>query len=150
MVRAQMFSFNISNKIFTWFILLFALVSFYDTLWDLLVWLLHSVAVLLHTLFEFTEHALDILIEHLFHTDPRTTEIIVFYLMLAIVGGIVLKLLLALPQWYSRSFELLANAWRDEKEQALAHWQNKSSIEKVKSGSILMASTVIAVLWVFN
>lgn len=150
MVRAQMFSFNISNKIFTWFILLFALVSFYDTLWDLLVWLLHTIAVLLHTLFEFTEHALDIVIGRIFHTDPRTTQIIVFYLMLAIGGGIILRLLIALPQWYSRLFELLVNAWRHEKETVLAYWQNKSSIEKMKSGSILMASTVIAVLWVFS
>jgi len=150
MVRAQMFSINISKRIITWFVLLFALVSFYDTLFDLLVWLFHTVAVLLHTLFEFTEHALDMLIEHLFHTDPRTTEIIVFYLMLAIVGGIIFRLLHALPRWYSRSFESLVNVWNHEKEKALAYWQNQSSIEKFKSGSIFMASIILAVLWVFN
>jgi hypothetical protein len=116
----------------------------------LLLWLLHSMLAILHTLFEFTEHALDILIEQLFHTDPRTTEIIVFYLMVGIVGSIIFSLLKALPRWYSQFFEMLDNIWNQEKVKAITYWQHQSAIEKVKSGTILMASLIIAVLWVFN
>jgi hypothetical protein len=145
-----MFSINIFEKIITWFVLLIALLSFYDTLLDLLLWLVHSIVALLHTLFEFSEHALDILIEHLFQTDPRTTEVIVFYLMLTISGSITFRLLKTLTRWYSRFVGTLVSKWHHEKENALTYWQNQSSIEKFKLGSIFMASTAIMFLWIFN
>lgn len=52
---------------------------------DLTVWLDHTIFVLLHALFEFIEVTLDDIVEHLFHTDRHTTQIIVFYLIWAIV-----------------------------------------------------------------
>ncbi|ESS70128.1 hypothetical protein MGMO_125c00020 [Methyloglobulus morosus KoM1] len=145
-----MFLINNVEKIITWFVLLFALLSFYDTLLDLLLWLLHSIVVLLHTLFEFTEHALDLLIEHIFHTGPRTTEITVFYLMLTIYGSIAFRLLKTLTRWYSRFVGALVSKWHHEKENALTYWQNQPSIEKFKFGSIFMASTAIMFLWIFS
>lgn len=52
---------------------------------DLTVWLGHTIFVLLHALFELIEVTLDDIVEHLFHTDRHTTQIIVFYLIWAIV-----------------------------------------------------------------
>lgn len=62
--------------------------TFFDTIWDLFLSLLHSLALLSHYLFELCEHSLDLLVEHIFHTSPKETEIIVFYIMASI--GIVL------------------------------------------------------------
>jgi hypothetical protein len=145
-----MLSINNPKKIITLFMLIFAGLSLYDTLVDIVLWLLHSMFALFHALFEFSEHVLDILIEHLFHTDSRTTEIIVFYLMLSIGGGAAIKLMQALPLWYGKLIEQQINFWCQEKAKALSYWQNQSLIEKIKWGSVFMASTTIMVLWVFN
>ncbi|MDT8405638.1 MAG: hypothetical protein RQ715_00120 [Methylococcales bacterium] len=44
---------------------------------------LHAIVWLGHTLYEGIEYGLDILIHHLFGFDRRTTQLIVFYLMLS-------------------------------------------------------------------
>jgi hypothetical protein len=105
---------------------------------------------LLHTLFEFSEHALDLLIEHLFHTTPRTTEIIVFYIMLSIVGFTAFKLMQALPSWYSRLIEQMVNFWDQEKAKALTHWESQFFIEKINWRLVSIAGIACIVLLIFS
>jgi hypothetical protein len=137
-------------KIIMRFILVFVVLIFYDILWDLLLTLLHSLLMFLHFLFEFCEHALDVLIEHLFHTDPRTTEIIVFYMMAFAIGCIVFKLIKAVPDWCCKSCERLINYWHHEKKMALVKWQNQPLIEKFKWGSVFITSSVFMIVWALN
>jgi uncharacterized membrane protein YidH (DUF202 family) len=132
------------------FVIVFAVLIFYDTVWDTVLTLSHSFLMLLHYLFEFCEHTLDLFIEHLFHTDPRTTEIIVFYIMAFIIGCLVLLLIMALPNWYCKACERLMNYWQEEKTKAVEKWQNQPLIEKIKWGSALIAGSVVMIFWVLN
>jgi hypothetical protein len=68
-------SINNPKKIITPVILILGVVLFYDTLIDVLLWLIHTIFELIHTLFEIFEQMLDLIIEHLFHTDLHATQI---------------------------------------------------------------------------
>ncbi|NOT11493.1 MAG: hypothetical protein HOP23_06650 [Methylococcaceae bacterium] len=121
-----------------------------DTLVDLVVWLFHTLFILMHTLIEFSEHALDILIEHLFHTDPRTTEIIVFYIMLLAGVGVTLKLMWVLSHWFSTFIEQQIDFWHQEKNKMISTWQAHSVIKKLKCSACLTISLFICILWLLN
>jgi hypothetical protein len=150
MVRSHIVSTNIPKKVVIWVSLLFVFLSFYDSLLDLSLWLLHSIAVLLHAMFEFSEHALDLIIEHIFHTDPRTTEIIVFYLMLSVGVGAAIKLIKVVKIECDRVIEQQINYWHEEKTKAFDFWQQQSFIEKLKLASILMTISSLVFLWLFS
>lgn len=116
---------------------------FYDVLWDIGLSVMHSLAMLLHFLFEFCEHALDAFIEHVFHTDPRTTEIIVFYIMLGVIAAISLKLILAIPYWYCCCCESLKAYWFRKKLELVSLWQVQPITQKIKWGSVFFTSSVL-------
>jgi hypothetical protein len=90
------------------------------------------------------------LIEHLFHTSPRTTEIIVFYIMLSLGGGAGFKLIQVLSLWYSKFIKLQIDFWSYEKTKALIYWQNQSLIEKIKWVFLIMTGTFLLGLWAFT
>lgn len=58
-----------------------------DVILGVLLELAHLMFELVHFLFEVFESALDHLVEHLLHTEPKETQIIVFYLILAMGLG---------------------------------------------------------------
>ncbi len=130
-------------KIIVRFVLIFAVLFLYDTVLDLLLTLLHSLFVVVHITFEFCEHWLDVLIEYLFHTSPRSTEIIVFYIMASIISIIAFKIITALPDFYCQSSERLRNYWYQQKIKATSTWQNQSLKEKVKWGSFFITSSIV-------
>lgn len=142
---------SINNpKIIIRFALLLALLIFYDFFLDLLLSLLHSLVMLLHYLFEFCEHTLDHFIGHIFHTDPRTTEIIVFYVMAFAIGFIVFRVIMALPEWYRNICDRLTDYWHQEKTKALSNWRKQPFVKKIQWGSVFLTSSVFMVLWVFS
>jgi hypothetical protein len=142
---------SINNpKIIIKLALMLVALSLYDTLWDMLLSLLHSLLEIFHILFEFCEHTLERGIEYLFHTTPRTAEIIVFYIMLAIGAYAAFKLMQALPDWYGKLTKQLIGCWYQEKAKVLSYWQNQSVSEKIKWGSVFMTGVLVMILWLIN
>jgi hypothetical protein len=131
-------------------VLILVALALYDTLWDLFLSLLHFVLGTLHILFEFCEHTLERLIEHLFHTDPRAAEIIVFYIMLTIGAYVAFKLMQALPHWYGKLAEQLADYWHQEKTKTVSTWQNQSVSKKIQWGSVVITSALVIVMWLIS
>jgi hypothetical protein len=138
---------NLTSTIKTKSIILFVIgvgfIVFFDVFLSLLIALPHSFLMLLHYMFEFCEHTLDMLIEHLFHTDPHTTEIIVFYIMALIIGCILIKLIMVLPDLCCKTYGWLSNYCENKKAKVLNEWRNQPPIEKIKWGSVFMTSTIV-------
>lgn len=91
--------------------MLFSVLLMPDLVFDLLTQLMHG-------FFELLEYSLDLLIEHVFHTDRHTTQVIVFYILIAAVGLVVYELARYVPSWHrsvkiagSRQFKLLKIEW---------------------------------------
>lgn len=99
---------------------------------DTAIWLIHNIVTLLHTLFELFESMLDEIIEQLFHTDRHTTQVIVFYLMWAMILYPVYRLSI---YWKKRIAELkqtISYWWTDKKNQAKTQWQQQLLVNKFK------------------
>jgi hypothetical protein len=95
-------------------------ITLYDTVFHLLL-------ELLHVSFELFEQTLDLIVEHTFHTDRRETQIIVFYIMLAMAccGMYKLyKLMQALPHWCHECRERFAVGWRSLRQEISAYWRD--------------------------
>ena len=120
-------------------VLISLLIFFSDQIPDFLVWLYHSLLELAHTLFELIEETLDILIEILFGTDLHETQIIVFYIMLAIAFWALYKLIRAVPCWYHNLAHYIANAYSEQKEAIISDWQLLTLSEKIKWIALIMA-----------
>lgn len=117
----------------------------FDTAFELLL-------ELTHVSFELVEHWLDMLIEHVFHTNLHDTQIIVFYLMWAMVGYPLYrlyKLLRTLPRRYCEFKENLVAAWLQLKIEILAYWQDLPATGKTKWIMGFLASITCMILWVF-
>lgn len=123
---------------------------FYDVLLDWLLALPHAVFMVLHYLFETCEQLLDWIIEHLFHTSPRTTEIIVFYILVGGNSTIAFLLLRALPGWYCNSCERLTRYWQQKIDKALTLWQQQAVLIKIKWYSLLMVSSFFMLFLAFS
>lgn len=95
------------------------------TLWELL---LH----LLHILFEAIESGLDRLIEHLFHTDTRTTQLIVFYVLLLMGCGLLYGFVKLLIPLFRRYKNYCVSLWQEERDAISVYWLNLSLINKLK------------------
>lgn len=128
-------------------VLVISVLFFYDTFWDLFLSLLHHLFGMLHLMFEFCEHTLERLIEHLFHVDPRTAEVMVFYVMLSIGAYAVFKLIQRLPRWYNVLVHWFAAFWQQEKDKTLEHWQAQPVKGKIQWGAIFMTAVLVMILW---
>jgi hypothetical protein len=131
-------------------VLILSVLLFYDTLWDWFLSLLHHLFGMLHLVFEFCEHTLEGLIEHLFHVDPRTAEVMVFYVMLSIGAYVAYMFLRKLSAWYTALVEQVSACWQQEKADALGHWQAQSVKGKIQWGAVFMVALLVMVLWLSN
>ena len=86
---------NIHQKITMTVIAMLVILSMYDVMF-------HLFLGIFHILFESAEWVLDHLIEHFFETGMRETQIIVFYVLMAVLGSSIYKLYRQLPDWRDR------------------------------------------------
>lgn len=100
---------------------------------------LHSLFGLLHVLFEWTEASLDFMIELMFDTSLHTTQVIVFYIIIAVIFYGFYRLWKALPDFCRRQKINLRNFLSDEIEAILDYWQ-ESTANKAK---LLGAASVL-------
>jgi hypothetical protein len=97
---------------------------------DLAVWLVHALFELLHVLFELLEGMLDEVVEHVFHTDRHTTQIIVFYLILAMALYLAYRLYRYCKRRVIELKEAIPCWCKDKKEHIESNWQQQSIIKK--------------------
>jgi hypothetical protein len=100
------------------------LVGFYDVI-------LGSVFEFCHLIIEVVEIALDRLIEYIFHTDPRQTELIVFYILLSIGSVLIYWVWKLLVQILSGVGQNLKMDWTELKDTVIEDWQSLSMMNRV-------------------
>ena len=120
---------NIHQKISLAMATTILMISMYDAVFHLLLWLLHIV-------FESAEFVLDHLIDYVFEIGNRETEIVVFYIMIAVIGGGCYRFYRSLPRWYENFKHFLS----EEKTETLNQWRSLSVQGKVVWWSFFMAA----------
>lgn len=102
----------------------------YDLTIDIVFEALHLVFEIFHNMFEWLELGIEHSVEHLFHTNRHGSQIVTFYILVAlIVWGLsyLWKALPAIHRWFS---DLLLSAWARRKTQFLIYWQLMTPLHK--------------------
>lgn len=97
----------------------------------------------LHGLYEVLEEVFDVLIEHLFDTGTHETQIIVFYLLLALIGYGLYRLWRLSLRW----FDTIKGAWTRQKSNARLYWQESSWLRKTGIVAVSLALISFLVYW---
>ena len=117
-----------------------------DVVFGLIFGLAHILLELAHMIFEFIEVNLDRIVEYIFDTDVHQTQVIVFYLLLAIALGGVYYLWSLVPRVYHQSKDNLLDAWLEKKAFASLHWRGLSLINKIKLVTIFTVGLYCMIL----
>lgn len=91
----------------------------------------HLLLELLHMLFEWTEVSLDFLIELIFETSVHTTQVVVFYIIIAAILYALYRLWRGFPDFYSKKKQQLRTFLSDEIAYLLSYW-DESGINKMQ------------------
>lgn len=92
---------------------------------------LHLLLELAHILFEWTEVSLDFLIDFIFDTSVHTTQVVVFYIIIAVIFYGFYRLWRGFPDFYSQKKQQLRTFLSDEIAYLLSYW-DESGINKIK------------------
>jgi len=102
----------------------------------------HLFLEFLHMLFEWTETSLDFVIELMFDTSLHTTQVVVFYIIIATIFYGLYRLWKAFPAFYSEKKQQLQAFLADEIACILAYWHesfvNKVLLSIVASGLLFL------------
>jgi hypothetical protein len=91
----------------------------------------HLLLGFFHILFEWTEVSLDFVIEFVFDTSLHTTQIVVFYIIIAAILYGFYRLWQGLPDFYNIKKQQLQTLLSDEVDCILVYW-HESVINKIK------------------
>jgi len=102
----------------------------------------HLLLESLHILFEWTETSLDFMIEVVFDTSLHTTQVVVFYIIIAGIFYGFYRLWRGLPNFYKRQKENLAMFFSNEIVSISVYWQesiaNKAKLLSAVIGLIFL------------
>jgi hypothetical protein len=101
-----------------------------------------------HIVFEWVEISLDTVIELLFETELHDTQIIVFYIIMAVVCFALYRLALLIPRWLRRLYNRLVAYYFGQKNRLSLYWQSLSLLNKIKMAAIGIGVSV-GYLYVF-
>lgn len=122
-----------------------AVLSFPDLMLGLLLDLgdhvMELTSHLLHLLFEFLEYNLDHLVEHTFHTDLHQTQLIVFYLLLALGLAMLYACWRIIPPLCVRFGNSQLAFWSRKKASLLYYWGEQTLLDKFK----LIGAGIVAI-----
>jgi hypothetical protein len=129
-------------------ICIITIIAIPDVVVGLLFELIHFIFEMLYEVadvtFEWVETFLDKIVEHLFHTELHETQIIVFYVLMAIIAYPLYYLCRKLTRLYFRLKETLLAAWTRNKARATLNWQSLSLNDKIKWVVITAAAIYLA------
>lgn len=115
----------------------------YDVTIDIMLSALHFVFEVFHNLFEWLELGIEHSVEHLFHTNRHGSQIVTFYILIALISWGLWYLWKALPaiyQWFSRIF---LSTWARRKTQLQLYWQLMTPLHKF---AVVVTALVVAYL----
>lgn len=115
----------------------------YDVTIDILLETLHFVFEIFHNMFEWLELGIEHSVEHLFHTNRHGSQIVTFYILVALILWGLSYLWKALPaiyQWLSRT---LLSIWARRKTQFQIYWQLMTPLHKL---AVFMTALMVAYL----
>lgn len=108
---------------------------------------IHALVWVVKHIYVFIEFILDEVITLAFDTDPRTTEIIVFYLMLGIGAIVALVIFDYVIDWCRQAKQAIPAWCLEQKVQMQSAWQASPVIKKSKVvGSVAMGGSLVAIL----
>lgn len=94
----------------------------YDVTIDWVLSLFHFVFELIHIAYEWFELGIEHSVEHLFHTSRHGSQIVTFYILVSIAGGLLYWLWRVVPGWYALSREFAHDAWVRRKTEWEIYW----------------------------
>ncbi|CAG7856228.1 hypothetical protein MCAMS1_00637 [biofilm metagenome] len=106
-----------------WLIGAASLVVIPDVIFGVLLELIHLMLELVHLAFEVFESALDHLVEHIFHTGTKETQIIVFYIIVAMGLGAGYFMWSAVRRLFRKTIEALQLEYFHQKQRFLMFWE---------------------------
>lgn len=118
----------------------------YDVTFELIEEALHLCLEVVHNLFEVFELAIEHSIEHLFHTSRHTTQVITFYIIMAIAIVLLYRLMKVMPAWVQAAHDHLLAYWVRRKTQVQLFWLSLTLLHKV---ALIASSLVVAYLGSF-
>lgn len=138
--------------------ILVIIILFYDHLWEILTESSHLLLELSHQLFEVVEEGLDISVEFIFKTGGHTTQIIVFYILLAIFFYFMYRVLRNFRTKITNFKNSFILYWANEKNETLAfferqknglsfRWQNQPANQKLKVVGAGLAVFSLMLFW---
>ena len=92
--------------------------------------------------FEWVESTLDHLIEHMFETDLHTTQIIVFYIIISVIGYLFYRLALLIPRFCSFLLDKLIVMFEINKGRAYLYWYSLTLTSRIK----LIAACIVVIV----
>jgi hypothetical protein len=119
-----------------------------DSVFGLVVELSHLALEFTHVVFELFESALDHLVEHTLHTEPRETQIIVFYIILTLALGGLYYVCRTTQRLLKTLKDKLLTAFLHHKSRLLLFWQ-ESAANKFKLIAWFHVALTIVVLFGF-
>lgn len=116
----------------------------YDLTLEVLGELLHMVFEVLHNLFEWVELGIEEVVEYIFHflnigdiveylfaTDRHGSQVVTFYILMAIAGYGFYRLWKVLPRVYQSLEQFTVEAWVRRKTQLQLYWLTLPLVHKV-------------------
>lgn len=114
--------------------------AIFGLLLELIHFLLELFLEFAHLGFEFIESNLDHLIEHLFETDLHQTQVIVFYIIFAVVVYGLYRLWRVLPPFCRRFKKNQIAYWSRKQASLFYYWREQSLFNKIKLAVIGIAA----------
>ncbi|WP_445371155.1 hypothetical protein ACH518_18540 [Methylomonas sp. HW2-6] len=122
--------------------------AMYDMTIDLVFSVAHFLFEMLHLAFEWFELGIEHAVEHTFHTTRHGSQIITFYILLALGGSALYALWKALPRIQRRLKQALMNAWVRRKTECELYWQSLTLQNKLGLLSTLLGAVYLSTFFV--
>ncbi|MCQ8106262.1 hypothetical protein NP590_19290 [Methylomonas sp. SURF-2] len=116
----------------------------FDVTIDVVLSVLHGVFELLHFCFEWFEMGVEHAVEHLFHTSRHGSQIITFYLLMALAGWIGYRLWRILRRLFKTAVDSARQAWERGKTAGRIYWRSLSMGGKLKLCSSVISAAYLA------
>jgi hypothetical protein len=134
--------FGVHQKIVIKLAVISFIVLTYDTIFELMIHLLHRV-------FESTEHVLDLMIEGLLETSTHETQIIVFYILLLGISYGLYRVYRNLPRWYCSCKQGLLAWVAQQQTDIVQYWQELPLMGKIKAWTLLLSILLYTIFFGF-
>lgn len=114
-----------------------------DVIFGMMLELIHLLLEVAHLVFELFESVLDHMVEHLFHTGTRETQIIVFYLIVAMGSAGFYFLWRKIKRFFYNLKNTVQSVILDNKNRFLSYWSESAHNKFKLIASVNVALTIV-------